>query len=353
MKVVSIIGARPQYIKAAVVSPVLRQYAQEVLIDTGQHYDEKLSQIFYEGLTIPRPDYDLHVGSGTHGIQTGKMLMALDPILEKEHPNWVVVYGDTNSTLAGALAASKLNIPVAHIEAGLRSFNRAMPEEINRVLTDHLASKLYCPTQQAVENLAQEGITEGVVLCGDVMDVLWDKTPDNPDVLARLKLPSKSFALATVHRQETTDDPEKLRNVLKALGDLPWPVVLPLHPRTRQRIEQFHLQALIDVPHLQIIEPIGYQDMVTLERHAQAVLTDSGGVQREACRAGTPTYILRDETEWTELIESGQAVLCGTRYEHILDAVQHQRVGNRPTLPLADPVRCIVEDLQRGYTSHA
>ncbi|PSR28991.1 MAG: UDP-N-acetylglucosamine 2-epimerase (non-hydrolyzing) [Sulfobacillus thermosulfidooxidans] len=353
MKVVSIIGARPQYIKAAVVSPLLRQYAKEVLIDTGQHYDEKLSKIFYDGLAVPRPDYDLRVGSATHGIQTGKMLMALDPILEKERPDWVVVYGDTNSTLAGALAASKLHIPVAHIEAGLRSFNRAMPEEINRVLTDHLATKLYCPTKQAVNNLAQEGITEGVVLCGDVMDVLWDNTPDNPEILVQLRLQSKPFALATVHRQETTDDPDKLRDVLKALADLPWPVVLPLHPRTRQRIEQFHLQAFIATSQLHIVEPLGYQDMVTLERHAQAVLTDSGGVQREACRAGTPTYILRDETEWTELIESGQAVLCGTHYERIRDAVQHQRLRSRPTSPSSDPVRCIVEDLQRGYDSHA
>lgn len=264
-----------------------------------------------------------------------------------------MVYGDTNSTLAGALAASKLHIPVAHIEAGLRSFNRAMPEEINRVLTDHLATKLYCPTKQAVNNLAQEGITEGVVLCGDVMDVLWDNTPDNPEILVQLRLQSKPFALATVHRQETTDDPDKLRDVLKALADLPWPVVLPLHPRTRQRIEQFHLQAFIATSQLHIVEPLSYQDMVTLERHAQAVLTDSGGVQREACRAGTPTYILRDETEWTELIESGQAVLCGTHYERIRDAVQHQRLRSRPTSPSSDPVRCIVEDLQRGYDSHA
>ncbi len=348
MKVVSVIGARPQYIKAAVLSPALRAVAQEVLVDTGQHYDKRLSHIFYEGLSIPRPDYNLHVGSATHGIQTGKMLALLDPILERERPDWVMVYGDTNSTLAGALSASKLQIPVAHVEAGLRSFNRNMAEEINRVLTDHLAARLYCPTVQAIKNLRQEGITQGVLLAGDLMNVLVDNTPDNEDLLTRLGLRDQPYALATVHRAETTDDRNKLQEVLQALGSLPWRVLWPIHPRTRQRIEQFQLQPLLQQRRIRVVEPVAYQDMVTLERHAQAVLTDSGGVQREACHLGIPTYILRDETEWTELVDRGQAVLCGTQSDRIVEAVQRHQGQGRVHGGLEDPIRCIVEDLKRG-----
>ena len=347
MKIVTVIGGRPQYIKAAVLSPALRTWAQEVLIDTGQHYDEVLSRVFYDGLKIPPPDYHLQVGSATHGVQTGKMLMALDPILQQEHPDWVIVYGDTNSTLAGSVAASKLNLPLVHIEAGLRSFNRKMPEEINRIVADHLSSKLYCPTRQAVDNLAREGIKAGVKLTGDLMDVLIDQTPDDEEFLTRLGLFEKPYALATVHRAQTTDDKESLQGVLQALGDLPWPVVIPLHPRTRSRITEFSLQPWLDRKNICTLEAVGYRQMITLERHAQAVLTDSGGVQREACHLGVPTYILRYETEWTELVEKGQAVLSGIGYDDIMTAV------GRPFAPhshreVFDPVDCIINDLGRG-----
>ncbi len=347
MKIVTVIGARPQYIKAAVLSPALRAFAQEVLIDTGQHYDESLSRVFYEDLQLPPPDYHLHVGSASHGIQTANMLAALDPILQEERPDWVIVYGDTNSTLAGALAASKLTIPVAHIEAGLRSFNRQMPEEINRIVADHLASRLYCPTEQAVANLAREGITRGVRLSGDLMDVLIDKTPDDPGVLSRLGLSPGQYALATVHRAQTTDDKESLEGVLQALSDLPWRVVLPLHPRTRDRIAQFGLESWLTHERIHVLDPVGYREMVTLERHAQAVLTDSGGVQREACRLGVPTYILRNETEWTELVEKGQAILSGVRYDEIMAAIRRASFVRPMRREVFDPVDCIVKDLQR------
>lgn len=348
-KVLTVVGARPQFVKAAVVSPVLRRYIHEVLVHTGQHYDVGLSGIFFDALSIPRPDYQLDVGSDSHGRQTGAMLAALDDILEREQPTLVVVYGDTNSTLAGALAAAKQGIPVAHVEAGLRSFNRAMPEEINRVLTDHLAERLYCPTRTAVDNLAKEGIVDGVVLSGDVMDTAVRRFARNNDaVLAQTGVSAGTYFLATVHRQENTDDRGRLDGILTALLRLPLPVVWPLHPRTRERIRQFGWEGRLTAPII-VTEPVGYGEMLALEAGAAAVLTDSGGVQREASLLGTPVYVLRDETEWVELVAEGRAVLVGADPERIGAAVAAGAARGRPGLEAADPVERLVDDVRAVY----
>lgn len=345
MKVVTVVGARPQFIKAAVVSPALRQQGDEVLVHTGQHYDRLLSEIFFEELQIPLPDYDLGIGSDSHGIQTGKMLERLDPILSRERPDVVMVYGDTNSTLAGALAAAKLAIPVAHVEAGLRSFNRAMPEEINRVLTDHVASRLYCPTSESVANLSREGIRDGVILTGDVMDVAVRRASPDPDILERLLVQPGQYLVATVHRQENTDMPTRLKNILQALGSMPWTVVLVLHPRTGKRIREYGFQSLLSAPSIRTVEPLGYRSMIALTRLARAVLTDSGGLQREASALGVPTYILREETEWMELVQQGRSVLVGSDPDRIIQAVIHGAAVPLVDSGDTDPVSRIVEDL--------
>lgn len=270
MKVVTIVGARPQFIKAAPVSRELRKTHHEVLVHTGQHYDDAMSAVFFRELDIPEPDYNLGVGSGTHGEQTGEMLKRIEAVLLTEHPDCVLVYGDTNSTLAGALAAVKLHIPVAHVEAGLRSFNRKMPEEINRILTDHVSTLLFCPTQTAVDNLAREGITEGVHLVGDVMHeaLLWaaERARTQSTILERLELSEKRYVLVTVHRVENTDDPVRLTAIADALMAVDEPVVLPVHPRTQARLAALGLQ--LNRPHLKLISPVGYLDMVRLEQAA-------------------------------------------------------------------------------------
>jgi len=316
VKVLTIVGARPQFIKAAVVSRALRGTPgiSEVLIHTGQHYDDNMSAIFFEELEIPEPDYHLGIGSGSHGVQTGRMLEAVEQVLLQEKPDWVLVYGDTNSTLAGALTAVKLHIPVAHVEAGLRSFNRRMPEEINRVLADHASDLLFAPTLAAVENLRQEGIPEARIhLVGDVM---YDaalfygaKAEANSHILERLGIKPKEYILATVHRAENTDDPSRLRAIFGGLMQTAedWPVVLPLHPRTRNALTRKGL--LSDVERaLCVIPPVGYLDMVLLEKRARLVATDSGGVPKETYFYGVPSVILRKETEWVELVEMGWAV---------------------------------------------
>jgi UDP-GlcNAc3NAcA epimerase len=346
LKVVTVVGARPQFIKAAAVSPRLRQVATEVLVHTGQHYDRELSGVFFEELHLPPPEVTLGVGSGSHGEQTGEMLKRLDPLLRAERPDWVLVYGDTNSTLAGALAAAKLGIPVAHVEAGLRSYNRAMPEEINRVVTDHLATRLYCPTAYARDNLAREGIHRGVVVTGDVMDETVHLVRDRPEVLRELGVTAGQYWLATVHRQENTDDPVRLDGILQALGTLPGTVVWPMHPRARERIVRFGLTARLQG--MRVTEPQGYAASLTLIRHARAVLTDSGGVQREAAALGVPCYILRDETEWVDLVEAGQAVLVGTDPAVIRAAVGEERARGIPKNPVGQPSQRIVEDLVQG-----
>ena len=323
MKIVTIVGARPQFIKAAPVSQVLRPQHQEILIHTGQHYDRALSDLFFEELSIPRPDYDLGIGSGPHGWQTGQMLQRIEEALLAEKPAWALVYGDTNSTLAGALAAVKLHIPVAHVEAGLRSFNRAMPEEHNRVLTDHCADLLFCPTQTAVNLLAAEGVTRGVHLVGDVMvDALLAHgalAARHSTLARRLDLRPQGFALATIHRPYNTDDPTRLAVILSALAALQTPVVFPVHPRTRAALTRAGLSLPANVIAL---DPIGYLDMLALEQAAALILTDSGGVQKEAYCFAVPCVTLRPETEWVETVEAGWNRLAWANAAQVIEAAQ-------------------------------
>jgi UDP-N-acetylglucosamine 2-epimerase len=323
MHTLSIVGVRPQFIKAAPVSRALRRTTREVIVHTGQHYDREMSQIFFDELHIPKPDYNLGIGSGSHGWQTGQMLIHLEEVLLKEQPNWVLVYGDTNSTLAGALAAVKLHMPVAHVEAGLRSFNRAMPEEHNRILTDHAADLLFCPTRQAVELLSREGITDGVHLTGDVMYDAYlynaQLAEQRSTILSKLGVDPKTYALATVHRPANTDDPDRLRNVLDTLASLETSVVLPAHPRTRQAMKQMGYEP---GGNLRVVEPVSYLDMLMLERNALRIFTDSGGVQKEAYFAGVPCITLREDTEWTETLDAGWNVLVGAHPERILESAR-------------------------------
>jgi len=339
MKVVTIVGARPQFIKCAPISRELRQVAVEVLIHTGQHYDNNMSDAFFCELNLPVPDYNLGVGSGSHGVQSGEMLKGIETVLMDEKPDAVVVYGDTNSTLAGALAAAKLHIPVAHIEAGLRSFNRRMPEEINRVVTDHLSTLLFCPSETAVLNLSREGISNGVTLVGDVMlDAFLQNIPiaeAHSTVLERLQVRPREYFLATVHRAETTDDIGRLRAVLTAFERLSvvHPVVWPLHPRTR-RVMESHSIDYVSTTALRIINPVSYLDMLLLEKEAAVILTDSGGVQKEAFWLGVPCVTLREESEWVETVQSGWNTLAGTDSDRIVTA------ATRPT-PLAPRSRSV------------
>ena len=333
MKLVSIVGARPQFIKAAPVSRVWRQTHTEILIHTGQHYDEEMSAVFFRELNIPEPDYNLAVGSGPHGRQTGQMLARIEEVLLKEQPGGVLVYGDTNSILAGALAAVKLHIPVAHVEAGLRSFNRTMPEEHNRVLTDHCADLLFCPTQTAVDWLMQEGITQGVHLVGDVMydAVLYnvDLAQQRSTILAELGLHAQDFLLATIHRPYNTDDPKRLQNILTAFLEIGDPIIFPVHPRTRRYIAA--LDADFDHSNIKMIAPVSYLDMLALEQHARLILTDSGGVQKEAYFLAVPCATLRPETEWVETVQTGWNLLVNADVEQIVRAANaHQWPAQSP-----------------------
>jgi len=308
MKILTIIGARPQFIKAATVSRAFAMMGvNEVLLHTGQHFDTNMSDVFFDELEIPRPAYHLGIGGGSHGQNTGRMIEAIERVLLDEKSDWVLVYGDTDSTLAGALAAVKLHIPVAHVEAGLRSFNRLMPEEINRVLTDHAASLLFAPTETAVRHLAAEGIGGDIVL--HVGDVMYDaalfygaKADVTSDVLTRLGLAPQGYVLATIHRAENTDDKQRLAAIFEGIAMSGQHVVLPLHPRTRARMALHGLEMPTNVL---AINPVGYLDMVMLEKHAALIATDSGGVQKEAFFYRVPCVTLRDETEWVELVEAG------------------------------------------------
>jgi UDP-GlcNAc3NAcA epimerase len=311
VKILSVVGARPQFIKAGPVSRALRSApgVEEVLVHTGQHYDENMSAIFFEELALPRPDLELGVGSASHAVQTGRMLEALEPVLRRERPDWALVYGDTNSTLAGALAAAKLGLPVAHVEAGLRSGNRRMPEEINRILADRCSDLLFAPTRAAVANLRREGVPEErIAAVGDVMydAVLFhaERAEARSRALAELGLAPGGYVLATVHRAENTDDPSRLRAILDGLSAVAeeLPVVLPLHPRTRARLGA---EATAPAAKLRLLAPVGYLDMLMLEKHAALVATDSGGVQKEAYFQRVPCVTLRGETEWVELVELG------------------------------------------------
>lgn len=308
-KILTVVGARPQLIKAAAVSRILRQSFYEIFVDTGQHYDYTMAGVFYEELDIPKPDHMLGIGSGTHAEQTGRMLIELEKVMMSHSPDAVLVYGDTNSTLAAALAASKLHIPVVHVEAGLRSFNRRMPEEINRVVTDHLSSLLFSPTVQAVEQLRKEGITNHVYLVGDVMyDAVlyyWSKAEELCS-LQKFGVEKRSYVLVTIHRAENTDQPERLSAIVRSLTKLDYPIVFPMHPRTKKALNQIGLlDTLLHCSHIQVTEPVSYLEMLHLERHALAIVTDSGGVQKEAYFAKVPCFTLRDETEWTETVEVG------------------------------------------------
>ena len=335
MKLVSIVGARPQFIKAAALSRELRQRHKEILVHTGQHYDYEMSGIFFDGLEIPPPDVNLGVGSGSHGNQTAAMLRGIEDVLLLERPDWLVIYGDTNSTLAGALAASKVSVPVVHVEAGLRSFNRYMPEEINRVVADHLSNLLLCPSDTAVRNLATEGIGRNVHLVGDVMlDILnWARrrvAEHPPEIVERLGVKPKSYVLATVHRGENTDDPARLSGILKAFAALDEPVIFPVHPRARRVITEAGWRLSPDV---QMIDPVGYLDMVALAGSARVVLTDSGGLQKEAYWLGVPCVTLRDETEWVETVDAGWNVLVGSDTEKIVQTVHSfEPAESRPAL---------------------
>jgi UDP-GlcNAc3NAcA epimerase len=331
MKVVTVVGARPQFIKAAAVSRVIRDdhvdRISEVLVHTGQHYDENMSKVFFEELDIPHPNYNLCIAGGHHGEMTGRMLAAIEKVLQAERPDWVLLYGDTNSTLAGALAAVKLHIPVAHVEAGLRSFNMRMPEEVNRILTDRISTLLFCPTPTAVKNLKAEGVVKGVHNVGDVMyDVALyyrDRARDSSDILDRLSLRAGEFALATCHRAENTDDPIRLREICLGLSEVGsiLPVVFPIHPRTRRLITENGLQQ--HLLHITVIEPVPFFDMVALEQAARIILTDSGGVQKEAFFYGVPCITMRDETEWVETVDSGANHLAGANRDRIEEAARH------------------------------
>lgn len=324
MKIATIIGARPQFIKAAMVSREISKHGdiKEIIIHTGQHFDENMSHIFFDEMGIPEPDYNLGIDSLSHGAMTGRQLEAIEEIMIEEKPDWVLVYGDTNSTLAGALAAAKLHIPVAHVEAGLRSFNRKMPEEINRILSDLISDLLFCPTVTAVDNLNNEGFTKGVHNVGDVMydaALHFSQIAENKsNILEHLNIESKQYILATVHRQENTDDPDRLNNIFSAFAETHLPIIIPLHPRTKKKLAEYNIFLN---ERIKPIDPVGYLDMVLLEKNAQKIATDSGGVQKEAYFFGVPCITMRDETEWIELVQQGVNVLVGSNSTKISDAI--------------------------------
>ncbi|WP_036289711.1 non-hydrolyzing UDP-N-acetylglucosamine 2-epimerase [Methylosinus sp. PW1] len=320
MKIVTVLGARPQFVKAAPTSRELRRRHDEIIIHTGQHYDANMSDIFFDELGIPQPDVHLGGGGGSHADQTAKMLVGVEKLRLSEKPDWVPIYGDTNGTVSAALAAAKVHVPIAHVEAGLRSFNRQMPEEVNRVVADHLSSLLLCPSQTAADNLAKEGIIAGVEVVGDVMaDALLMAASGSSDVVRRLGLEPGAYALATVHRAENTDDPKRLGGIVTAFAAMDRPVLLPLHPRTRDALDKAGLSLPSNVV---ACDPLGYIDMVTALRNAALVLTDSGGLQKEAYWLKVPCVTLRDETEWVETLETGWNRLAGADPCAILDATK-------------------------------
>ena len=352
MKVVSVVGARPQFIKAFAVSRELRPDHEEVLVHTGQHYDEKMSDVFFEELGMPEPDYNLGVGSDSHGRQTAAMLEGIEDVIEVEDPDVLLLYGDTNSTLAGAIAGSKMDPAVAHVEAGLRSYNREMPEETNRVLTDHASDILFAPSESAVETLAEEGIADDVHFVGDVMydAILWARevAEERSEILEELSVEEGEFTLATVHRASNTDDPGNLEAIIEGLSDAPFPVVLPIHPRTKDRLRECGLWTRAN-DRIEIIEPVGYIDFVRLLDSADRVATDSGGVQKEAFYLNTPCVTMREETEWIETVECERNVLVGADSESIRRAVRTDDWPTTNRAPYGDgqAAKRIVEVLSR------
>ena len=351
MKVVSVVGPRPQFIKAFAVSRELRPDHEEVLVHTGQHYDEKMSDVFFEELGMPEPDYNLGVGSDSHGRQTAAMLEGIEGVLANEVPDVLLLYGDTNSTLAGAIAGAKMELTVAHVEAGLRSYNREMPEETNRVLTDNASDVLFAPSESAVETLEKEGITEGVHFAGDVMydAILWarDVAREKSEILNDLSVQADKFILSTVHRATNTDNRNTLESIIDGLSNAPLPVVLPLHPRTEERLEEYGLREWA-TDELEIIDPVGYIDFVRLIDDAERIATDSGGVQKEAFYLGTPCVTMREETEWRETTECGWNRLVGSDSIKIRDALEADDwPENKPDLyGDGQASRCVIEVLE-------
>lgn len=323
MKIATIVGARPQFIKAAALTDKLKGFAEEIVIHTGQHYDYELSKVFFETLRLPEPNYNLGVGSGSHAVQTAKMLRGIESVLLKERPELVIVYGDTNSTLSGSLAAAKIGIKIAHVEAGLRCHNRELPEEVNRVLTDHLSQLLFCPTQTAVDNLRKEGISEGVHLVGDVMKDMLERflsAARGRRVLPSLRLEDDEFHLMTLHRPQNTEDEDNLCAIIDAVSDLDLDVVFPAHPRTTKAIERFGLEKHVG-DNVRITDPLSYPDFLALLEKCRKVLTDSGGVQKEAYLLEKPCITLREETEWPETVEDGWNILVGADRQKIVRAI--------------------------------
>ena len=352
IRLLTIIGARPQIIKAAAISRAVREKfagkVEEHILHTGQHYDANMSEVFFRELGIPEPDYNLHVGSGSHGVQTARIIEGIESVLTEQHYDGVIVYGDTNSTLAAAVAASKIHVPVFHVEAGLRSFNMGMPEEINRIVCDQLSSVLFTPTLTGLRNLEAEGFSsiksrvrfadgrgQRVVLSGDVMydnSMYFSAMADvQSDIIERLGLRYRQFVLATIHRPANTDNPENLRSIFRALNDIAeqhqMDVVLPLHPRTRKIMENEGMNGLMN-ERVRIIEPASFFEIIRLEKNAAIVMTDSGGVQKEAFFYGTPCVILRPETEWVEIVEAGAGIIADADYERIMAA--YEQLVNKP-----------------------
>ena len=328
MKVISIVGARPQFIKVAPLVEALHAAGHNhYLLHTGQHYDYQLSQVFFDDMAIPQPDINLEVGSASHGRQTGEMLIQIEEVLLQEKPDCVLVYGDTNSTLAGSLAAAKLHIPIGHVEAGLRSFNRLMPEEHNRVLTDHCSDLLFCPTQTAVNNLTNEGLTKGVHLVGDVMmDAVLqmiDTANTRSNILEDKRLVADDYVLVTIHRPYNTDDAQRLSAIIQLLDQFNTKIIFPVHPRTQKKIIDFGYEERISTnPQLMMTPPVSYLDMLVLEKNANIILTDSGGIQKEAYFFAVPCLTIRPETEWIETVESGWNQLIEPRIDSLLSALK-------------------------------
>jgi len=329
MKILSVIGAKPQFIKAASLSRYLRSVpdTKEILLHTGQHYDSNMSDDFFSELNIPKPDYNLEVGSDTPAQQTAKMVMGIEDIVLKEWPDFVLIYGDTNSTIAGALVGAKLHIPIAHVEAGLRSYDREMPEEINRVVSDAISTILFCPTETAVNNLKREGITKGVYNVGDIMleTYLYYKyqAQKNPEILNKLNLKPREFILCTIHRASNTDNTENLKNIFIGLTNSREAIILLLHPRTKKKINQNESLKKYIGPNIKIINPVGYFDMICLEANAKKIVTDSGGVRKEAYFNKVPCITLRENTEWVETIEQGVNQLVGVDPEKIKESINN------------------------------
>ena len=328
MKIVTIVGARPQFVKAAPVSVELRKKHEERILHTGQHYDVKMSKIFFDDLKIPKPDINLEVGSDSHARQTAEIMIGVEEYLRQEKPELVLVYGDTNSTLAAAVSASKNHINVAHVEAGLRSFNRKMPEEINRIVADRLSSLLFCPTQTAVINLKNEGMEAGVYNVGDVMfDAALKFAPiaeQKSEILKRESLSHGDYFLLTLHRAENTNSFQNMKNIVSALMDSKEQIVFPIHPRTIKYLQQYQLYDILErSKFIKLLEPVSFIDMIVLEKNAQKILTDSGGVQKEAYFYEVPCITLRDETEWVETAKDGWNCIVGANYDKILEAIKN------------------------------